>query len=184
MDSSPDQLSSTKLQQQTNYFDGKVQKITDETNDDSNSNSWQSQPSKNRMREFSSSENSSQDRNKQPIIQLRNRFHILPDESSESSSAETQPKPPPIFIQGVTNYIDMIKQVSTYIDKTKFVGRTQHNNVAKIKVSDSGSYRTLVKKLKEKNKNKHLSVGTRHLHHSIPENEINRKFSGQKRKKY
>lgn len=46
MGSSPDQIRSTKLQQQTitNYFDGEVQKITNETNDESNPNSWQSQP--------------------------------------------------------------------------------------------------------------------------------------------
>ena len=81
----------------------------------------------------------------------------------------------------MTDYISMLKQVSTYIDRTKFVGRSLNNNVVKISVSDSDSYRMLVKELKEKKvmyytyqlkEERAHRVVLRYLHYSIPENEI------------
>ncbi len=132
-------------------------------------------------------------------IRMKNRFQILQDTDSETNNhsnssqlkeatensnkltVKKEPSPPPIFIQEVTNYTAMCKDIATYIDKANFTAKSLSSKDVKINVSNSSDFRKLVSELRDKNisfytyqlkVDRAFKVVIRNLHFSIDPSDI------------
>jgi hypothetical protein len=90
-----------------------------------------------------------------------NKFQVLaninnktPNEESNSinhtnNDQPKDPKPPPIFIYGVTNYKEMIENISQIIDQEAYHTKTFSDNTVKINSYQPEAYRKLIRHLEE-----------------------------------
>lgn len=90
-------------------------------------------------------------------------------------------KPPPIFVHGVINYQDMIKNFNAVVEQEQITTKSLTNNVVKINAKTVDSYRKLIRHMKDENIIHHTyqlkeerayRVVIRHLHQTTPINEI------------
>jgi hypothetical protein len=73
----------------------------------------------------------------------RNKFQVLANTNTENPkevndpvkhTKENQPKPPPIFIYGVTNYTQMIENISQIVDPEAYHTKIFPDNTVKINI--------------------------------------------------
>jgi hypothetical protein len=84
-------------------------------------------------------------------ISTTNRFRTLSDETLEESATQsTEPKPPPIFISGVTNIKSLIELLNA-IAQDIYLVKTLYNDQVRVQPTESSVYTTIVKALMEKN---------------------------------
>lgn len=116
-------------------------------------------------------------------ITSNNRFNVLSiDESGNQINLENKiPKPPPIFIYGVTDYKQMIKKLTEVVEEEQYSTKSMADNNIKINCNTPETYRTLVNFLKENNIIHHTyqlkeerayRVVIKHLHYSVDTKEI------------
>ena len=67
----------------------------------------------------------------------------------ETNKQSTEPKPPPIFISGVTNIQPLIALLNT-VAKDKYLVKTLYNDQVRVQPTESPIYTTIVKALIEK----------------------------------
>jgi hypothetical protein len=76
-----------------------------------------------------------------------NRFTSLSEEHMEEEDKQsTEPKPPPIFISGVTNIKPLIELLNT-IAKDKYLVKTLYTDQVRVQPTESSVYTTIVKAL-------------------------------------
>lgn len=129
-----------------------------------------------------------------PTVNTQNRFQYLNNESDDMNMTETServPKPPPIFIHGVTNYSEMIKKLSSAIANEQYYSKTLSNNIVKINVNEPETYRSFIRFLRDENiifhtyqvkQDRAYRIVIRHLHYTVPTDEIKEEIekTGQK----
>lgn len=105
----------------------------------------------------------------------------IAETTPQVNNKKVDPKPPPVFIQGVMNYQEMISSILTVVKEDDYICRSLANNVVKINPKTIDSYRNLVKFLRSNNivfhtyqakQDKAYRVVIRHIHHSVPTSEI------------
>lgn len=122
-----------------------------------------------------------------------NRFSVLSKENPKedpkeenqmkvgTTTTENTLKAPPIFIQGVANYPEMIKWINTVIKQEDYIPKAMHDNVVKINEKSTDNFRKLSKHLQDNKiihhtyqikQDRAYRVVTRHLHPTIPVKEI------------
>jgi hypothetical protein len=80
-----------------------------------------------------------------------NRFSILQEEQMEDAAKQSsEPKPPPIFISGVTNIKPLTELLNT-IAKDKYLVKTLYNDQVRVQPTESSVYTTIIKALIDKN---------------------------------
>ncbi len=156
-----------------------------------NETAWQTvTKTTNKKRKASDSPEGKEKEKPRPIT-TKNQFESLHVDENVASDTVTQddvptirkkePTPPPIFVQGVSNYTAMTGKVSQYIDNAKFTTKALANGVVKINVETVESYRKLVKEFRTKNvafytyqlkSERAFKVVIRHLHHSVKPEDI------------
>lgn len=112
-------------------------------------------------------------------LETRNRYQLLTNQTDTSNGNSTNtirpPKPPPIFVHGVINYNEMVKQIQDIAEDEQYYTKTLANNVVKINCSTPDTYRKLVRHFKEKNIYHHtyqlkeeraFRIVIKYLHHS------------------
>jgi hypothetical protein len=122
-----------------------------------------------------------------------NKFQVLANINNETPNEENNsinhtnndqpkdPKPPPIFIYGVTNYKQMIENISQIIDQEAYHTKTFSDNTVKINAYWPETYRKLICHLKEEKIIHHsyqlkqeraYRFVIRNLHRSTPTTDI------------
>jgi hypothetical protein len=103
-------------------------------------------------------------------------------------STPRDPKPPPIFVYGVTNYKDMIAHLSTIIEEEQQHCKVISNATNKIHVATPESYRKLIKQLQEDKIIHHTyqmkqerayRIVIRNIHYSTPTAQITAELEKQ-----
>lgn len=123
-----------------------------------------------------------------PPAKIQNRYAPLSDTMNEKEPTTSKtnvqqriPKPPPIFIYGVKNFKEMQNNFSEVIEDETYYSQALPNDTVKISTQTVETYRKLVRHLKEENIIHHTyqireerayRVVIRHLHHSIPIEDI------------
>jgi len=111
---------------------------------------------------------------------------LLTNETNEDSidgnpSSTKIQKPPPIFVHGVINYGDMIKQIRDTAENEQYCTKSLANNDTKINCVTPESYRKLVRYFKDNNIFYHTyqlkeetayRIAIRYLHHSTNTEDI------------
>jgi hypothetical protein len=124
------------------------------------------------------------------LAMTTNKFQVLANTNTEipkevndpvKHTKENQPQPPPIFIYGVTNYTQMVENISQIIDPEAYHTKTFPDNTVKINTYQPETYRKLIRHLKEEQIIHHsyqlkqeraYRVVIRNLHHSTPRDII------------
>lgn len=126
-------------------------------------------------------------------ISTSNRFNALltEDTSKEPEEQTAQPKiptPPPVYIHGVENFDEMIKNLSGIIEKEQYYTRSLSDNMVKINTREPNVYRTLVRHLKDENivhhtyqlkEDRAYRIVIRGLHHGTSADEIKEELKEQ-----
>jgi hypothetical protein len=68
---------------------------------------------------------------------------------TKKNRRERDPKPPPLFVYGVTNFSDMTAHLSAIIEEGQYHCKVVSNDTIKIYAATSDSYRILIKHLQE-----------------------------------
>jgi hypothetical protein len=82
-------------------------------------------------------------------IKLSNRFDALPEPIEEKEMKKTEnkiPKPPPIFIYGVTNYEQMVEKLSEILEEEQHTTKCLADNTIKVNCKMTDNYRKLITK--------------------------------------
>jgi len=93
------------------------------------------------------------------MAKSKNRFNVLRnepvnksavncDKQSDVDAMKTELKPPPIFIQGVTSYAEMLENLVKIVERDTFIIKSLANDIVKINVDTADNFRKLVKGLK------------------------------------
>lgn len=86
-------------------------------------------------------------------IQNSNRFTVLsqiePEGSPINNTEKRIQKPPPIFMENITNYPLMIESIKTVLSDEDFVCKTVSTNSVKINTNTSDAYRKIIHLLKQ-----------------------------------
>lgn len=141
-------------------------------------NEWQSVPERKRKRGKLQTP-----KNAGTQISQQNRYSVLAgtgnDENNDSTLKKQNqiPKPPPIFVHGVTDYVKMVKAIQGIAEIEQYQTKTMANNVVKINTTTPETYRKLVKYMKDSNiihhtyqmkEEKAYRVVIRNLHPTTP----------------
>lgn len=128
-------------------------------------------------------------------IQTSNKYQSLPmEDSHERSEKEEQsnniktkhPKPPPIYIYGVTNFQAMIDNLAKTTEEETYYTRTLSNNTVKINPKTPETYRKLVRHLRDEEivyhtyqpkEDRAYRIVIRDLHHSILVEDIKQELT-------
>jgi hypothetical protein len=83
------------------------------------------------------------------IIEISNAYETLPIDTTEGPpeegvNAERIPRPPPIFIQGVVNYTEMINGIEEVAEDTQYYTKCLTKGAIKINCSTPETYRRMV----------------------------------------
>jgi hypothetical protein len=89
-----------------------------------------------------------------PLTETHNRYDIITqsanqDESGEQSLAPQNHKPPPIFIQGVIKYGEMVKRICEVAEDEQYYTKSLANNITKLNCTTPDTYRNLIKHFTE-----------------------------------
>lgn len=115
-------------------------------------------------------------------IPQQNKYEPLANITNISADSENAyqskiPKPPPIFVHGVTDYTKMVEALQDIVEIEQYKTKTMANNVVKINANTVDTYRKLVKFMKESNiihhtyqlkEDKAYRVVIRNIHHTVP----------------
>lgn len=159
--------------------------------DSENHYSWQDVRNKRKRKKISSTQADV------PIISQSNKYSPLGDVQGNGDSQQntdnvqgtdgddtpkqTIPKPPPIFVHGVINYDQMLNTLADIVEENNLTTKCLSNNVVKINVKTTETYRNLVKFMQEKNiihhtyqlkEEKPYRVVIKHLHPLTPVSDI------------
>jgi hypothetical protein len=118
-------------------------------------------------------------------IELSNRFNALPEPIEEKTS-ETKidnkiPKPPPVFIYGVTNYEQMTEKLREILEEEQCTTKCLANNTIKVNCRMPDNDRKLITFLKgnkviyhtyQLKKERAFRIALKHIHHSTRMEEI------------
>ena len=114
-------------------------------------------------------------------IPTNNRFSALTEETLEDASTHsTDPKPPPIFLSGVTNIKPLIELLNA-LEPNKCLVKTLFHDQVLVQPKESSVYSTIIKAVMEKNTEFHtykprqdrsFRVVLRNLHPSTEANDI------------
>jgi hypothetical protein len=97
--------------------------------------------------------------------------------NSEENGSQRDPKPPPLFVYGVTNFNDMRAHLSAIIQEEQYHCKVISNDTIKIYAATPDSYRKLIKHLQEDKFIYHTNqmkqerayrIVIRNLHYSTP----------------
>jgi len=93
-----------------------------------------------------------------------NRYEPLKENTLDETSTDTStstpnisvkpplnPRPPPIYIYGVTNYKAMLRSLQKAIEEERFYTKTLSNNTVKINTHSTEGYRSLIGHLQDEN---------------------------------
>jgi len=93
-----------------------------------------------------------------------NRYESLKENSLDETPSDTStstpnisvkpslnPRPPPIYIYGVTNYKAMIHSLQKAIEEERFYTKSLSNNTVKINTHSTEGYRSLIRHLQDEN---------------------------------
>lgn len=69
----------------------------------------------------------------------------LADNVNSQLKSDPKNKPPPIFVQGVTNYKGMVQRITQIIPSDHFTTKAISNEAVKLSISDIDSYRKIMK---------------------------------------
>ena len=120
-------------------------------------------------------------------VTTNNRYESLameehtPPDNNDNPTPAREPKPPPIFVHGVVNYREMVKQIHVLVENEQYYTKSLANNVVKINCNTSDTYRKLVREFKEKNIYHHTyqlkeerayRIVIRYLHYSTDTEDI------------
>jgi hypothetical protein len=95
-------------------------------------------------------------------------------------------KPPPIFLHGVVNFTEMMKNLTEVVEEEQFYTKSLANNVIKIVSLTPDTYRKIVSHSKERNiychtyqlkEERAFRVVLKHLHYSSNLDDIKQEFS-------
>jgi len=98
-----------------------------------------------------------------------------------STKPQPNPRPPPIYIYGVTNYRAMLNNLQEVIEAERFHTKTLSNNTVKVNTHSIEGYRQLIRHLNNENIIHHTyqlkqerayRIVLRDLHHTIPIEDI------------
>ena len=98
-----------------------------------------------------------------------------------STTPQSNPRPPPIYIYGVTNYRAMLNNLQEVIEAERFHTKTLSNNTVKVNTHSIEGYRQLIRHLNNENivhhtyqlkQDRAYRIVIRDLHHSIPIEDI------------
>ncbi len=101
--------------------------------------------------------------------------------NTQTETVKKPPKPPPIFIQGVTNFKAMVDTLIKFTEESSFTAKALVNDVVKINVDSPENFRKTVNGLKagkiafytyQLKSERSYKVVIRHLHHTIDSSEI------------
>lgn len=120
------------------------------------------------------------------VVTLSNKYSLLtnPQENNSNTNPielDKTPKPPPIFVYGVMNLPQMKQKLAEVAEEEQYVTKSLINNTIKITTKTPDTYRKLAKFMRENQIIHHtyqpkderaFRVVIKHLHHSIPINEI------------
>jgi hypothetical protein len=89
-----------------------------------------------------------------PHIAITNKYSQLnveeADENNTTKPKENKiPRPPPIFVYGVTNYKDMVHTLSTIVEQEQYTTKTLIDNTIKINSNTPDTYRRLIRYMRE-----------------------------------
>jgi len=118
--------------------------------------------------------------------ETHSQYGLLTKETNEDSidgniSSTKIQKPPPIFVHGVINYGDMIKQIRETAEEKQYYTKCLANNVIKINCVTPESYRNLVRHFQDNNIIYHTyqlkeetayRIAIKYLHHSTNTEDI------------
>ncbi|KAL1460252.1 hypothetical protein WDU94_012178 [Cyamophila willieti] len=116
-----------------------------------------------------------------PISMDEDQINDMSKNSQVNNKKVVDPKPPPIFLQGVINYHQMISYILTVLKEDDYLCRSLAHNVVKINPKTIEAYKALVSHLRAQNiifhtyqakQDKAYRVVIRHIHHSVPTNDI------------
>jgi hypothetical protein len=116
-----------------------------------------------------------------------NRYDLLPNE--ERKEAETQdvnatkkiPRPPPIYVYDVINYLQMINHLAEVAEEENYNTRSMANNTIKINCNSPETYRKMIRLMQENNIAYHsyqpkdessYRIVIKHLHHTVELKDI------------
>jgi hypothetical protein len=116
----------------------------EQTNQDTTENPWQRVQSTKRRKIRS---------NNNATIPLTNRYSMLTMDTDETTKGAQQegihPKPPPIFIYGVTNYQQMKNKIREIVEDEQYNTKTLADNTIKINPNTPETYRKMIKFMRE-----------------------------------
>jgi len=105
----------------------------------------------------------------------------------ETEKQNPEPKPPPIFISGVTNMKPLNELLNT-IAKDKYLVKTLHNDQVRLQPTESSVYTTIIKALIDKNtefhtykprQNRSFRVVLKNIHPSTDLNDIKKELNAK-----
>jgi hypothetical protein len=142
-------------------------------------NGWQNVSSSKRRKVHSSTARTD-------TIQLHNKFSVLstPTEDPPAvrpSATPRDPKPPPIFVYGVTNYSEMIGSFRNIVSDEQYIAKCRADNTVKINCQNSTTYRALIKYMRNSNIIHHTyqpkeerayRIVLKYVHHSVNTDDI------------
>ena len=127
------------------------------------------------------------------IISLHNKYSALELNTKEPASVEVPqipaiPKPPPIFVYGITNFPDMVRSLRNIVDDDQYTTKCMADNTVKINSTTPETYRTLIRHMRDNNIIHHTyqpkeerayRIVLKHVHHSVHINDIKRELEGK-----
>lgn len=137
---------------------------------------------------------------KTQVIDTSNRYQALTEtnnarennenqQSASTNSKQTQePKPPPIYIYGVTDFKAMTENLAQVVEDEQYYSKAMGNNTVRINPTTPEVYRKLVHHLRAEKIVHHTyqlkqerayRVVIRDLHHSVPLDEITEQLSAK-----
>lgn len=163
--------------------------LENEDNEATSSHTWQEVRSRKRKRttRHISIENVTQTKisNKfQPLNEEDTNENLTNDKNPNNKTERTQfkePRPPPIYVYGVTNYNEMVDSIAQTTPDETYYTRTLPDKVVKINAITSETYRKLIRYFREEKVIHHsyqlkqeraYRIVLRGLHHSVPLEDI------------
>lgn len=116
-----------------------------------------------------------------PIAMDQDNTDTNTQQNTTENNKKADPKPPPVFIHGVVNYQEMISNILTVLKEEDYVCRSLANNVVKVNPKTIDAYRALVTHVRSQGiifhtyqakQDKAYRVAIRHIHHSVPIQDI------------
>ena len=120
------------------------------------------------------------------IIPLHNKYKALEPTTKEVTAVEEPqpprvPKPPPIFVYGVTNFPAMVHSFRNIAEDDQYTTKCMADNTVKINCTTPETYRSMIRHMRNTNIIHHTyqpkeerayRIVLKHVHHSVNTNDI------------